>query len=253
VCRWTFGARLWGSIICSSVFAVRRAVRGRGFPAVAQFIGAPIVRNIGTAVIHGRDGGSRFALVLQLRGSHRDVGLMSGGKFRCGRPSIHSSWPVEAGPTRGIAVCYVSAINVVNYRSIYVCYLRVVKILVAVPVAAVESHAGITKSVVNPSVETHGNSPVARVPHINSVREAPIARSPKQTCPRRHNPNPRYPVVTGIAICPVSWFPNVTRTGANWLGVHGKYGRGNANRDRNANGRGCTCACGKCKTKQSDC
>jgi hypothetical protein len=150
---------------------------------------------------------------------------------------------VEADAIGPTVVDDVLVVNIVDNRAIYIRHSRVVKILVASPIPAIESSAGITKSIVNAAVEAHRQSPIAGVPYVKPVRKSPIARSPEQPRSRRENPNSGHPVVTVITVCPVTRFPDVTRTGTQRLDVHGKYRRGNADRDREVD---CwTCSRGK--------
>jgi hypothetical protein len=71
---------------------------------------------------------------------------------------------VEADSIGRAVVDRVLVVNIVNNRSIHIRHSRVVEILAASPIPAIESSAGITKSIVNAPVESHRQSPIAGVP-----------------------------------------------------------------------------------------
>jgi hypothetical protein len=235
---WTFGGRVLGS--CRLVIM--------RWCAIAQWFGACACRYIGPAVIHGskhRSVGAGGSLVLRLLRGHRGMVLLSGGKFCCSRPCLHTVRPaVKADTIDGpVGIDHISRVSVMNDRGVHVRDTRIVEIPAASPVTAIESRAGITESVVNASVEADDWTPVTRVPGIGAIYETPVARSPKQTGFGWKNPNARYPVIAGVAISPIARLPDVTGARAERLAVD-RQKRG-TDPDGNADGDlGCRAAIG---------
>ena len=246
-CRWC-GMTGRGSLRCCRrgprcrSGAFRRPLGG-GRPARCVFAATAQSRSRGrrrghvwTAVIHRRQHRSistRGPLMRHLRSGHRHVSLMRCGQLLGGGPCVHAVWPaVIADPPCSSRVRHSCAVHVVNHRSVHVGHFRVVIILIAPPIAAVESGARIAKSVIDAAVKAHRDAPVAGVPKINTTRVAPIARRPKQTNRRRQYPGAWHPVVTADAPSPVTRLPDITDTRTNRLRVDRKNGWSNGNGDR---------------------
>src|ERR1700722_20225779 len=84
---------------------------------------------------------------------------------------------------------------------------------------------------------------------ITAPAPAPISGSPQKTDLRRKDPKARNPVVAAIGVSPISWSPDVTVSGANWLRVNRQTWRSKSDRNANAEsrrggrGRGGNCKC----------
>lgn len=125
-------------------------------------------------------------------------------------------------------------INVVDHRGIHVCDRAVIKIFAAAPVAAVEAHAWISETVVNPSIKTNRRSPISRMPKVEAFIERPVSRSPQKTDLRRKYPRAGNPEVTVVAIRPIAWLPDVAGSRTDRLLVHRQDWRGKADRNSDA-------------------
>lgn len=97
---------------------------------------------------------------------------------------------------------------------------------VAVPVAADITQSGVTKAVVDASVETDVWPPVSGVPDIKPVDETPVPGSPKRTGVGRQHPGSGYPEEAVYVAAPVSRHPHIPVSRRRWLHVDGQGGRG---------------------------
>jgi len=94
--------------------------------------------------------------------------LTSCGKLRCRRPNLHTSGStVEANAILGSClVDDVVVVDVVDDSRVHVGNTRVVVVVEVPPVTAIESPTGITKSVINASVEADDRPPIAGIPDV---------------------------------------------------------------------------------------
>jgi hypothetical protein len=231
--------RSWRRSGCGRIPSARASGVGRVVPglgrAVVQSFGPSSSRNVRSSVVHGskhRSVGARSTLVLCLRRGHGHAPPAS-GDFRSGWPSIHTARSIKTGAVHGPAfVDDGSVINVVNNRRVYVRDSRVVEILAAAPIAAIESGARVTESVVNATVEADNRTPVPSVPGIKAIRKAPIAGSPEKADLRGKNPNTGHPVIALHSVRPIAWFPDVSGARTERLAVNWQHRRADADGNR---------------------
>src|SRR5579864_3290242 len=86
-------------------------------------------------------------------------------------------------------------VNVPHHRPVHVYHGGVVLEAIAIPTPAIKSNASIPKAVVNPAVEAHVGTPVARMPTVKPALEAPVPRRPQHAHSGRHDPYSGNPVV----------------------------------------------------------
>ncbi len=110
-------------------------------------------------------------------------------------------------------------VNILNSRRVYIRHRAVVIHPAVVPVSSVVATAGISETVIDAAVVADMRTPVARVPVIVAVVEAPPGRCPERTHIRRQNPSSGNPVITGVRITPVAGRPNVVVAGSGRLAV----------------------------------
>jgi hypothetical protein len=131
---------------------------------------------------------------------------------------------VKADPIAVVLVHHVSGVNVMNHRGVHVRDARVVEILAASPVAAIEAAPWITESIGNATVEADYWTPVTGIPDIEAVGKCPVPGSPQKTHLRRKDPNARDPVISVGAVSPVTRFPDIAGTWTKRLAITGRSG-----------------------------
>jgi hypothetical protein len=142
------------------------------------------------------------------------------GGFSGDRANIYAAGSaIEAytvcGEIAHAAVVYV----VVNDTGVNVVHRAVVKEVVAVPVAAIVSAAGIAEAVVNSAVETDVVTPVPAIKGVPAVRECPIRRCPERSNVGREHPGSGDPVIAAVCVVPIARGPVVVVAGAGRLRV----------------------------------
>ncbi len=173
-------------------------------------------------------------MVLDLRCGHRYAPVAS-RKLRCCRSSIHAvRATVKADPIAVVLIHHVPGVNVVNNRGVHVRDARVVEILATSPVTAIEAGPGITESIGNATVEADYWTPVTGVPGVEPIGKFPVPGSPQKTHLWRKDPNAGDPVISVVAVSPVTRFPDIARTRTERLAIHGKNRRADADGDCNA-------------------
>src|SRR6202046_5580003 len=190
-------------------------------------------------VVHG----SKLASILRRRlpmlcltGYSRRMLFVRECFFLCRGPPGYSARTVEARARRRIIIIdYRLAVDIVNYRYVYVAHRPVVEKTSTLPVPALEPHSAVSKTVINAAIEADMRSPIALVPPIPSVVPSPIPWSPQKTRSRRLYPRARHKIIITIvsAVSPVTVRPNIIVSGANRLDVHRQRGRRYGNRDSN--------------------
>jgi hypothetical protein len=80
--------------------------------------------------------------------------------------------------------------------------------------------ASIAIAIIDAAIITNVRSPVTWVKYIRVIFPSPIRRSPQVPNFRRLDPRPRHPVISVIAISPISRGPNVTIIRTGGLVVH---------------------------------
>jgi len=162
---------------------------------------------------------------------HLEVVFVHGGLFAGGRACVYAvraAVEAHAIKSRGM-VSDMLVVDVPDHMDIDVCHCAVVIEVVAAPVAAKKSHAGVAEAVVNAAIEAYSRSPIAGIPYVHTVAECPVTRGPEQACFRRKHPRTGNPVVAGISPGPVARSPDITGTGAKRLRIHGQRRRSDPN------------------------
>jgi hypothetical protein len=172
-----------------------------------------------------------FLRVLHLYVRHRPMCFSLRGKFVCVWSSHRASVPaVVTHPIHGrVVVHHGRVVGVMDDRCVHICDRAVIVVNSASPVPARESHACVSKPIVNAAIESNVWSPVARVPQIGSSAPTPITWSPQQSHRRRHHPRSGNPVIVVISIRPITRSPDIPRSRAGRLHVYGKSWRPDSN------------------------
>jgi len=102
-------------------------------------------------------------------------------------------------------------IHIRDARNVHACNGAVVEEVVPAPIASVEAISRISESIVDAAVEADIPAPVAAMEAIPSAIEAPVARRPQRSRPRRRYPHSRNPVIAHGSIAPVTRSPYVVR------------------------------------------
>src|SRR6266852_6917087 len=114
---------------------------------------------------------------------------------------------------------------VVNHRDVDVGNRAVVLKSSSAPFAAIETYTRVAIPIINSTIEAHVRSPVTGVPQVNAFRKTPITRRPKKANFRRHHPCSGHPIISVVAISPISRSPDIARGGANWLLINRQHRR----------------------------
>jgi len=100
--------------------------------------------------------------------------------------------------------------------------------------ATIEADPWITESIGNATVESDYWTPVTGVPGIEAIGKCPVPGSPQKTHLRRKDPNAGDPVISVVAVSPVTWFPDIAGTRTERLAIHGTNRWADADGDCNA-------------------
>src|SRR5229473_1906039 len=165
---------------------------------------------------------ARRMLVLDLFVPRFDVMLVLRNSLALVFTRLNSVRPAVVADVidRGVVHYHGSVVGVVDDSGVDVGHRAVVHKFSSAPFPAPKTHARVAVPVINAAVEADVRSPIAAMPYINAFRKAPITWRPEETGFRGHNPGSRHPVITVVAIRPISGRPDITRAGANRLGVH---------------------------------
>ena len=162
-------------------------------------------------------------LLLSLRRRWRVAPLPGRSQLGSGRLGRGSAAPAVVTDVvhRGV-VNDRSAVDVSDVCPAYVIDCAVVVEEAIVPIAARIANSEVAEAIVNATIESDRWSPVAGIPAKPAVVPAPVTRGPKRAHEGRQHPCTRHPVVTVNRVpCPVTWCPDVARTRANRLRIHG--------------------------------
>ena len=163
----------------------------------------------------------RRVLILDLCGHRRRSRAAEGCNF-CGlRTSGNASTATVVGYA-GIVVYDDGAVINMSHVDVDSIHRAVVVEVVSVPVATMIAKAGITEAVVNASVETNVEAPIATVEAPAVVIPTPVTGSPECAIVRRSAPRAGDPVVAGGSPIPVAGSPDVVGSGGYWLIVFGQ-------------------------------
>ena len=93
-------------------------------------------------------------------------------------PGIDSAAPAVVTDAIATPVGHVIVVNVVNNSGVYIRHRAVVVDRTVVPIGAIITMAGITKAVVNPSVEANVGTPISCMTNVHAVLITPPRRRP---------------------------------------------------------------------------
>jgi hypothetical protein len=101
----------------------------------------------------------------------------------------------------------------------------IIKEISVIPVPALVTNAGITKSISYTPIESDVWRPVAFVINVCAVTPSPISWRPKQSRVRREDPSARDPIILVAIPRPIAWRPHEVRPGDRRLVVDRQRGR----------------------------
>src|SRR5215472_17067915 len=79
----------------------------------------------------------------------------------------------------------------------------------AAPLSAHETNSGIAIAVIDSTIKPNVRTPVARIPHIETLPPTPVARGPQHTDYRRLDPRTGNPIVAVRTVSPKAGRPDV--------------------------------------------
>src|SRR5215468_2025682 len=174
-----------------------------------------------------------LSLMLLLLLGHRRVLLVGCGALllrRLRRRSAGAAVEADFGHV-DVVVDHGLVVDVCDVDASEIVHRAIVDEHAAPPKAARIAHAGIAKSVIDATVEADVWSPITRVPKIDAIPPAPIARGPKQAHRGGQYPRPGHPIVAVVTPCPVTRRPDIAGPG-NWrLLVDRQHRRRDGDRD----------------------
>src|SRR5229473_6751384 len=123
-------------------------------------------------------------------------------------------------------------VHVVDIGHVHIGHGAVVEEVSIVPTSAFETLAEVTKSVIDPAIESNFRAPEPFMENKRLTAPTPPARSPEKTDFRSEHPCARHPVVIFIVVIPipVSRRPNIALAGADRLLIYGQRRRSECNR-----------------------
>jgi hypothetical protein len=94
----------------------------------------------------------------------------------------------------------------------------------AIPFTAIITASAISKTIIDAAIITYVRTPVPGMPAINAGCKTPVTRCPQETNGRRRIPVTGHPVITFIAISPITRDPDipVDRTGRLFINRNGR-------------------------------
>jgi hypothetical protein len=182
-------------------------------------------------------------LVLLLEWSYGDVLLMLGQPFLTAGLVADAAGPTTEGHVTiagNITSVHTSSVleGLVDMPTVYVHYRDVIGEDPTAPLAASKAEAAITVAVIHAAIVADVLAPVARMEDVEAVRPAPVARRPQSAFIGCRNPRSRNPIVTVVAIGPVTGNPHQARLRAVGLHIDRKLRRRKADTDEDACVRG---------------
>ena len=111
-------------------------------------------------------------------------------------------------------------VNVVDGVGVHAVHRRVVEKPPVFPAAAFITITEVSKAIVDATIETYRQAPVAFIEHESVAAPTPVAWSPQVPGFGSHHPCARYPVILAIP-SPISGRPHITVAGADGLLVDG--------------------------------
>ena len=111
-------------------------------------------------------------------------------------------------------------VGILNVGRADVVHSRIIREVSPLPATAAIAIATIAIAIIDAAIITDVRSPVTRVKYIRASVPSPIRRGPQIPNLRRLDPRPRHPVISIIAISPISRCPNITIIWTGRLVVH---------------------------------
>src|SRR5208282_1516667 len=151
--------------------------------------------------------------------------LMSSSLFLSGGVRVDSAVTAVKTDVVPRALVHPCVVNVVDVVGVHVIIRRVVEKMPVVPASAFITITEVTEAIVDPTIETYGQAPVAFIEKISVVAPTPIARSPEVPGFRSLHPCARYPIVLAPVPIPVSRRPDIAVARADRLLIIGQWRR----------------------------
>ena len=159
-------------------------------------------------------------LMCHLRSGRLNVSFSHGDSLLRNWPSGNSTWTIETDTTVSYHMVSAIDIGVTNDRPINVSNRSVIVEGPAFPAATIVSNTAVAEAVVHAAIEPDVGSPIAAMPDVKPSGVTPITRRPEKANFRRVSPVSRHPVVSIVAIGPITWDPYVTVGRARGLIIH---------------------------------
>src|SRR5208283_3381184 len=131
------------------------------------------------------------------------------------------------------AIDYGFVVNVVNVDDVDIGDGAVIEEMSAIPTAANEANAEISKAVINAAVEADVRAPETFVEKKHAAIPTPPRRSPQVTDLGSKDPGAGHPVIIAAVPGPVAGRPDIAVAGANGLLVNGQCRRPEGDCDTN--------------------
>jgi hypothetical protein len=153
---------------------------------------------------------------------------------------------IEAHAVHGDVVDHRSVVDIRDMNGADVDDRSIIEIIVAAPVAALETDTAISEAVVHTAVKPNMRPPIATVPDVDAVGPTPVARRPQHAGRRRLYPCTGHPIVVTVIPSPVARRPDVARRGQRrlhvdrqfrWSDVDGNSDRHSGERHRGEHGK----------------
>src|SRR6185312_9658457 len=116
-------------------------------------------------------------------------------------------------------------VGVVNGGRVHPCNCGVVSEGVIIPISSYVADAGISVAIIHAAIESDVRAPVAAMPQVTPVVEAPVTGRPERAGVGREHPGAGNPVVSGIGIVPIARCPDVVGVGSFGLVIIGQRRR----------------------------
>src|SRR5215472_10571649 len=154
--------------------------------------------------------------MLRLRRRRQRVLVVGCSQFlrrRLGDRPAGSAVEADVGYVRYVVVDHGLAVGVCDRDVAEIVHRSIVGERAAPPEAAGIAYAGIAKSVIDAAIEADVGTPIARMPGVNAIAPAPIARSPKQAHRGWQHPRTRHPIVVVVTVGPITQRPDIAGPG----------------------------------------
>src|SRR5262249_25332703 len=143
--------------------------------------------------------------------------FFSGLIFRPGPRGYAARTAVIADPVDGRVVDDGGVVDVVDVGDIHVVYGAIVEKASVLPASAFVAFTEVSEAIDDPTIETDAGTPIAFMKDVSVAAPTPPGRSPKQSRFRCEHPRARHPIISIIAVSPVSGRPDVALSGTRRL------------------------------------